>query len=65
MNPCSAQETQALTNEDEQNRERAASIQADSAPIPPDLECVIDAWPDLPGSAKQTIIAIVDAYSAR
>jgi hypothetical protein len=47
--------------ETRQKREGRATTVHQTAHFPPDLQSVIDAWPDLPGAIKATVLALVGA----
>jgi hypothetical protein len=37
------------------------TLDADSAPIDPDLAIVIDLWPELPRTTRKTVLATIQA----
>jgi hypothetical protein len=38
-----------------------AAVEPENAPIPPDLQAIIERWEDLPDAVKAGIVAIVNA----
>ena len=59
------QETPGKTHFSESGGAESGAVDAPSAPIPPELGKVIDAWPTLPEKVRARILAMVEAATEK